>query len=53
MENYNVASLFVSRVLDWKGAASAYVIAFTIFALGAIGAAISPTMELLIAARVV
>jgi MFS family permease len=48
-----VASLFVSRVLDWKGAASAYVIAFTIFALGAIDAAISPTMELLIAARVV
>jgi MFS family permease len=48
-----VASLFVSRVLDGKGPASAYLIAFVTFALGAAGNAVSPTMEILIAGRVV
>ncbi len=48
-----VASLFVSRILDWKGAALAYVAAFAVFALGAAANAASPTMELLIVGRVV
>lgn len=41
-----VASLFVSRILDWKGPALAYVTAFIVFALGAAANAASPTMEL-------
>ncbi|MBB4020200.1 MFS family permease [Chelatococcus caeni] len=48
-----VASLFVSRILDWKGPALAYVAAFVVFALGAAANAASPTMELLIVGRVV
>ena len=48
-----VASLFVSRVLDQRGPATAYLIAFAAFALGAAGNAASPTMEVLIAGRVV
>ncbi len=48
-----VASLFVSRILDWKGPALAYVTAFVVFALGAAANAASPTMELLIFGRVV
>ncbi|MGU3577026.1 MFS transporter [Brucellaceae bacterium C25G] len=48
-----VASLFVSRVLEWKGPSIAYLTAFVIFALGAIINAVSPTMELLIAGRIV
>lgn len=48
-----VASLFVSRILDWKGPALAYVMAFVVFALGAAANAASPTMELLIIGRVV
>jgi MFS family permease len=48
-----VASLFVSRILDWKGPALAYVTAFVVFALGAAANAASPTMELLIIGRVV
>ena len=48
-----VASLFVSRILDWKGPALAYVTAFLVFALGAVANAASPTMELLIVGRVV
>jgi MFS family permease len=48
-----VASLFVSRILDWKGPALAYVTAFVVFALGAAANAASPTMELLIVGRVV
>lgn len=48
-----VASLFVSRILDWKGPALAYVAAFAVFALGAAANAASPTMELLIVGRVV
>ncbi|GLR54648.1 MFS transporter [Shinella yambaruensis] len=48
-----VASLFVSRMLDWKGPGPAYVLAFLVFALGAAGNAASPTMEFLIVGRVV
>ena len=48
-----VASLFVSRILDWKGPAPAYVTAFVGFALGAAANAASPTMEMLIVGRVV
>ncbi|EFG2587134.1 MFS transporter, partial [Escherichia coli] len=48
-----VASLFVSRILDWKGPALAYVTAFVVFALGAAANAASPTMEPLIVGRVV
>lgn len=48
-----VASLFVSRILDWKGPAPAYVTAFVVFALGAAANAASPTMEMLIVGRVV
>ncbi len=48
-----IASLFVSRVLAWRGPAAAYLMAFVVFALGATGNAASPTMELLIAGRVV
>ncbi|RWR26328.1 MFS transporter [Sinirhodobacter populi] len=48
-----VASLFVSRILDWKGPALAYVTAFIVFALGAAANTASPTMELLIVGRVV
>ena len=48
-----IASLFVSRILDWKGSALAYVTAFIVFALGAAANAASPTMELLIIGRIV
>lgn len=48
-----VASLFVSRVLDWKGPALAYVTAFVVFAFGAAVNAASPTMELLIVGRMI
>ncbi|MFK0278419.1 MFS transporter [Ensifer sp. NPDC090286] len=48
-----VASLFVSRILDWKGPRAAYILGFLTFAFGAAGNAVSPTMELLIAGRVV
>lgn len=48
-----VASLFVSRLLDAKGVSWTYVIAFFLFALGAVAAAISPTMELVILGRVI
>jgi len=39
-----VASLFVSRILQWKGPALAYVAAFIAFALGAAVNALSPRM---------
>lgn len=48
-----VASLFVSRTLQWKGPAFAYVMAFIIFAIGAGINALSPSMELLLVGRVV
>ena len=48
-----VASLFVSRILEWKGPAVAYGAAFVAFALGAAANAASPTMELLIVGRVI
>lgn len=47
-----IASLFVSRLLDSRGPALAYVIAFVTFAVGGAANAASPTMELLIVARV-
>lgn len=48
-----VASLFVSRILDWKGPGTAYVLGFITFAIGAAGNAASPGMELLIVGRTV
>ena len=48
-----VASLFVSRTLQWKGPAFAYMMAFIIFAIGAGINALSPSMELLLVGRVV
>lgn len=48
-----IASLFVSRVLEWRGPAFAYGLAFVVFASGAVLNAVSPTMELLIAGRVI
>lgn len=48
-----IASLFVSRILEWKGPGLAYVTAFVVFASGAAANAASPTMELLIVGRVV
>lgn len=48
-----VASLFVSRLLEAKGVSWTYVLAFLLFALGAVAAAISPTMELVILGRVI
>lgn len=48
-----VASLFVSRMLEWKGAAFAYVMAFIIFAIGAGANAVSLSMEFLILGRIV
>lgn len=48
-----VASLFVSRLLDARGPALAYLIGFVAFAAGAAGNATAPTMEWLIAGRVV
>lgn len=48
-----IASLFVSRVLEWKGPTFAYLIAFIVFALGAISNAASANMEFLIIGRIV
>jgi MFS family permease len=47
------ASLFVSRVLEWRGVATAYTLALSLFAAGAFLAATSPRMELLVIARLV
>jgi len=48
-----VGSLFVSRILDWRGPALAYAVSFVLFAIGAAAIAASPTMELLIVGRVI
>ncbi|MEV0247321.1 MFS transporter [Nocardia sp. NPDC050712] len=48
-----IASMLVSRILGSWGAATAYLTAFLVFAAGAAINALSPTMELLIAGRVV
>ncbi|MCF2572685.1 MFS transporter [Brevibacterium sp. UCMA 11754] len=47
-----LTSMLVARVLATWGAARAYMLAFALFGLGSLGAALSPTMEVLIAARV-
>lgn len=48
-----IASMLVSRILGSWGAATAYLTAFLVFAAGAAINALSPTMELLIAGRVI
>lgn len=48
-----LTSMLVARVLAKWGAARAYLLAFSLFALGSLCAALSPTMEFLVAARVV
>ncbi|MEV6769650.1 MFS transporter [Nocardia sp. NPDC051030] len=48
-----IASMLVSRVLGSWGAAAAYLTGFSVFALGAAINASSPTMEILVAGRVV
>lgn len=48
-----VASMFVNRLLGDLGAAAAYTIGFLGFGVGAVLSALSPTMELLVAGRVV
>ncbi|MFE1082770.1 MFS transporter [Brevibacterium sediminis] len=48
-----LASMLVARVLGSMGAAWSYLLAFGLFAVGSLGAALAPTMELLVIARVV
>ncbi|MFC9993812.1 MFS transporter [Nocardia sp. NPDC127526] len=48
-----IASMLVSRVLAAAGAAAAYLLGFLVFAAGAAINALSPTMEALVAGRVV
>jgi MFS family permease len=48
-----IASLFVSQILCWNGPATAYLIAFLAFAFGATANAVSPTIETLIAGRII
>ncbi|MFI9503755.1 MFS transporter [Nocardia sp. NPDC052566] len=48
-----IASMLVSRILAARGAAFAYLAGFLIFAAGAAINALSPTMEVLVAGRVV
>ncbi len=47
-----LTSMLVARTLASHGAARAYVIAFLLFAAGSLGAAVSPTMEALLGARI-
>lgn len=47
-----LTSMLVARTLGWLGAARAYVLAFLLFALGSVAAALSPMMEILLLARV-
>lgn len=47
-----LASMLVARTLAAMGAARAYLTAFLLFAAGSLAAALTPTMELLLAARV-
>lgn len=48
-----IASLFVSRLIEAKGVPWTYMLAFFLFALGAVAAAASPTMGLVILGRVI
>lgn len=48
-----LTSMLVARVLATRGAARSYLVAFALFALGSVGAALAPTMEVLIGARLV
>ncbi|MEU4805501.1 MFS transporter [Actinosynnema sp. NPDC023587] len=48
-----IASMLVSRVLGSWGGSAAYLVGFLVFAVGAVVNALSPTMEVLIAGRVV
>lgn len=47
-----LASMLVTRFLGALGAARAYLSAFLVFALGSFGAAFAPSMEVLLATRV-
>ncbi|MGC2941223.1 MFS transporter [Brevibacterium sp. FAM 24638] len=48
-----LASMLVARVLGTMGAAWAYLLAFVLFAAGSLGAALAPSMELLVTSRIV
>lgn len=48
-----LASMLVARVLGTIGAARAYLLAFLLFAAGSLGAALTPSMELLVTSRIV
>ena len=47
-----LTAMLVARALASWGAARAYLVAFLLFAVGSVGAALTPTMELLLVARV-
>lgn len=47
-----LTSMLVARTLASRGAARAYLLAFLMFATGSLGAALSPTMEALLVARI-
>ena len=47
-----LASMTVARLLARRGAANSYLIAFTLFGIGAIGAAAAPSMEVMLLMRV-
>ncbi|MGO2861591.1 MAG: MFS transporter [Brevibacterium sp.] len=46
-----LASMLVARLLGAAGPARSYLLAFLLFSVGSLGAALSPTMELLITSR--
>nr|WP_280481925.1 MFS transporter [Nocardia cyriacigeorgica] len=48
-----IASMLVSRILGNRGVRGAYLVGFLTFAIGAAANALSPTMELLLAGRVI
>ncbi len=48
-----LTSMLVARTLGALGAARAYLFAFVLFSVGSLGAAVAPTMELLVGARII
>ncbi|MDX3006128.1 MFS transporter [Kribbella solani] len=48
-----IASMLVSRIVGAWGASTAYLIGFGVFGLGTLANLLSPTMELLVAGRIV
>lgn len=48
-----LASMLVARLLGTLGAARSYLLAFLLFSAGSLGAALSPSMELLVVSRLI